>query len=198
MDQLTDLFDFKAIPGWSFDIKSTASINGELLPDFIDQFLNGKMYRIAAVNTLGRASFFDLSLQRVVDAIHTSMDTTLPSDSKEKPDIKIEVTRQPRISDPENFTRLTVLPVGMTRVQYGLDDHVTLTALNVKTDENIVIGLQPKEVIVLDNFRYKVRIKNHQDEWKIHDDSSVTRNSSREGEGVHMINFAVTYKMRAQ
>lgn len=159
---------------------------------------NGKMYRIAAVNSLGRESLFELSLQRVVDAIHTTLNITVPGDSKEKLDRQVNVTRQPRITDPENFTRLTVLPAGMARIKYYLDDRVTLTALNVKTNENILIGLQPKEVLVLNSFRYKIKIKNDKGEWKIHDDLSVASGRSREGDELHMINLAVMYKTRAQ
>ena len=190
----SELFRLDTLPGWGVDVLETYHRPGEqktqqAAKNRFEMFLPINLARVTAEQATG------ITLQKVLDLLQADEETQLPWNEGDAAKTSVRVSRQISIPDVEHLERLSISLRGAApkALTLSLEAPVTLTAVNAKTQQKILLTLTPEADISQVDKRYHVHIKTRSGRWMAHDDVIVRPvDASENDEQVKLINFAVT------
>lgn len=191
---ISELFRLDTLAGWSFDIDETYVHAGQERPHkrTRNRF---QMFQVLDLGRVGAADMPTFNLQKTVDLLHADAEAQVKWNESDAGLTVVKVRRQISIDDVQNLKRLTISLQGRLPqvAQISYQDPVKLPVLDRKTGRKMVLTLAAREIIVLGDSRYAIRILNNAGRWIEHDTSFVFLTSSRNaGPFDKLVNFAVT------
>lgn len=195
-DLLAELFELDEIPGWSIEKDTIYTTEGK--EPFGRYESTGFSLEVEPeVDSAGLPIIYRAqkrTLQQILDAMHPDYHVEAADFEDETKKLDFKVIRRLSVEDINEFTRLTTnfYLLRAITLKFDRNDRVTLKVFDRKTQSNMLVTLEPKEIFMMDDGNKEVFIKSSNGSWKRHARLLVTPPFEQQMHGtLYMINFAV-------